>query len=349
MAAPTKPAIKIVGEVTISFGPDGSMVVKTGEGAVTTFGDAALEAAPVAAKPTALKSSSVGKPLAAPAKDAPIATALPSSGVVKTSALALATGGGGGADAAAGGGAGDDAQKVTEETTVETTKEVSVDNAPKEITVTKETTKVTTLDKKKVVADLYAGTGALISGNLGSRRADAIKFISRPDGEIFAQVQKAEDVDIQIAVETHYLLQNQSLFEGDSATAGLAGIWDGLGKLAACGPFAFANDASGQVVGCGPLFTAVLDSDAKIDQFGIGWALGLGKKAGSPDRADFGLGIGVLFDTDSKVVDHRIIDKDSMLVLPQYRDLIKNDTANAISPLVTRASASAFVMVSKTF
>lgn len=353
MAATTKPTVKIVGEVTITFGADGSMSVKTGEGAVTTFGEAA-EATPAAAKPGAVKPTAARKAPAGAAKDAPIATALPSSTILKTSTLALAAGGGGGDQAppaaAVGAGGSDGEAPETEKTTVETKTTTTTDGGAPSTTEVVET-KTTTTDKKSVVADLYAGTGALVSGNLGGRRADAIKFITRQDGEVLAQVQKSEDVDIQIAVETHYLLQHQSLFTGASANkgAGWERLWDGVGKLVACGPFALANDTSGQVVGCGPLFTAVLDSDAKIDQFGVGWALGLGKKAGSPERADFGVGIGVLFDTDSKVVDHRIIDKDSMLVLPEFRDAIKADSASAISPLITRPSASAFIMVSKTF
>lgn len=361
-AAEPRPTVRIVGEVTISFGADGSMVVKAGNGATTTLDYSGAAAAPAVA-PAAMKkappAASASKPVVL--EDTPIATSPIRPASLRLAPTASGSGAGGGQpapDPPAAGQLTPEEEKAAEKTrvvtTTETTETTETDATGKQTKNTKiEDVKTAKVDKDSdVTKDLYAGTGAMIRANLGSRRADAIKFVTRKDGEILAQIQKSENVDVGIGVETHYLLKNMSVFEGNDGKGVGELAFGFLGKILACGPFALSTNVSKEVVGCGPLFTAVLDKDAKIDQFGIGWALGLGKKDGNEKRANFGVGFGLMFDTDAKVVDRRIIDTDTMLVRPNFKDQVTSGAiggAGGISPLVTRPSVSTFLMVSKTF
>ncbi|MBS0332314.1 MAG: hypothetical protein JSS35_06065, partial [Proteobacteria bacterium] len=136
-------------------------------------------------------------------------------------------------------------------------------------------------------SDFYAGAGFAISQNIGSSRASDVKFITRSDGQVLAQVQRSEDQNISAMFETHYLLPGQGIFD-DSPW------YDKIARIAACGPFSLVSNPGANRTGCGPLFTAILDTDGKVSQFGIGWALGLGKQSDTSQRSSFGIGIGLL-------------------------------------------------------
>lgn len=195
-------------------------------------------------------------------------------------------------------------------------------------------------DEKPKPADFYAGVGLALSQNLGSRRADQIKFLTRSDGQVLAQVQTVQDANINILVESHILLKKQGIFNPGSTPI------DAIGKIAACGPFSFVNDDgdNGENRECGPMVVGLIDSSGKATQFGLGWALGLG--AQSNGRYPFGIGIGLMVDTSDQVVDGNVIDKKTMLVKPQYQSLISSSTNFG---LVKRPTTSLFFMLSKTF
>ena len=164
------------------------------------------------------------------------------------------------------------------------------------------------------------------------------------------QIQTKNDRQFLPLVETHFLMKHQGIF--DTSNDASNGAWyrkafDVVGKLAACGPFALTGPDSDYRVGCGPLFVASISTDgAKVDKFGIGWALGLGPRTGSGAKSDFGMGIGLLLDTGNQIIDSNIVDP----VTLQIRDPYKADVlAGKTSVLINRATTSAFIMISKTF
>lgn len=212
-------------------------------------------------------------------------------------------------------------------------------------------------------SDFYVGAGFAVSQTVGSERADDVKFITRSDGRLLAQIQTSQNRSIGAMFETHYLLKNQGIFRsnrwltdenGKQLTDNKGNLIpetkpiDRLASLFACGPFAFIGEDSNRL-GCGPLFTAIMDNDGKISQFGVGWALGLGAqpKNGVPDsRAGFGVGLGLLFDTAAKTLDGNIVDLNTKLVRPEFQTAV---AGGSISALVNRPTTSLFLMVSKTF
>jgi hypothetical protein len=224
--------------------------------------------------------------------------------------------------------------------------------------------------------DFYVGAGFSMAQNIGSKRADDVKFVTRAsDGRLLAQVQTSEDRNISAMFETHYLLHNQGIFNvtksvpdpdhpgqfKPSADLDPDHPWyaniDNLGRVLACGPFAFVSYGDLNRAGCGPLFAAIIDTDGKVSQFGLGWAIGLGKDQDSKEssataasdgsaRSNFGVGIGFLFSPGAKVLDTRIVDPTTLLVRPDFQAGVQ---AGSVSALVSRPTTSAFVMVSKTF
>lgn len=115
-----------------------------------------------------------------------------------------------------------------------------------------------------------------------------------------------------------------------------------VGAVLACGPFAFwpAFDA-----GCGPVAVAAVSTDGKsVTQFGVGWAGGV-STIGGADGTGFNFGIGVLFDPGEQILDSRIVNPNSRVVLPAYDSTV---LANPSSALVKRPTHSIFIMVSKT-
>lgn len=200
--------------------------------------------------------------------------------------------------------------------------------------------------------DFFVGAGLAVSYNIGSRRADSVKFIQRTDGQVFAQVQNSQDENIGLFLEAHYLFKNMFIHDDvykdnkntpcNIGTGCTKGPFDYAADLLACGPWAFFNDDT-NTSGCGLLFLANIASSqaATVNQFGAGWAIGLGP-ANSPK--DIGLGLGVLVDPSDKVVDSNLIDENTLIAKPQYQAGLLNGTIN---PLVSRPTFGVFFMLSK--
>lgn len=196
--------------------------------------------------------------------------------------------------------------------------------------------------KSTGVEDIYIGTGLAVTFNIGSERADDVKFIKTVTNgttSVLAQIQKSQDVNIGLLGEVHYLFKDRFITR---ATAGS----DFLPNLALCGPWAFVKLNSNETTGCGPLAVAAFTSDGSntATQFGLGWALGLG--GSSTSKPGIGLGMGFLVDPSNKVVDHNIIDPATNTVRPPFVDGV---LAGTTSVLVSRPTYSWFFLVSKAF
>jgi hypothetical protein len=90
---------------------------------------------------------------------------------------------------------------------------------------------------------------------------------------------------------------------------------------------------------------AAVSTDGKsVTQFGVGWAGGV-STIGGADGTGFNLGIGMLFDPGEQILDSRIVNPNTRIVLPAYEGTV---LANPNSALVKRPTHSVFIMVSKT-
>lgn len=195
--------------------------------------------------------------------------------------------------------------------------------------------------------DLFVGVGVALTHNLGGPRTEAVTSVELPSGERFVQITESDDTDIRVLFETHYLLENQAVFN-DRGRFKSFGEW--LPAVAACGPFALVRGPDNQRRGCGPFFAVAIEPDAQVAEFGMGWFIGFGRDqdrqiAGERDSG-FGVGFGVVINPDSSTIDGRVVDTETMLVRPEFRASVESGD---ISLTTTESTASLLIMVSKDF
>ena len=190
--------------------------------------------------------------------------------------------------------------------------------------------------------DLFVGVGIGLTHNLSGSRASDFKVAELDSGDSFVQVQQSEDTDIRVLFETHYLLKDQSVFDGDFPNR--------LSSLAACGPFAFVSGGDVNRRGCGPFLVAAIESDAEVSEFGLGWFIGFGKddaaKSSNTRDTGFGLGIGLMIDPDAETIDGRVVDRSNYLIKD---DFVQAYNDGEISLSTKETAVSFLLMVSRDF
>ncbi|MEM9285983.1 MAG: hypothetical protein AAGA39_08870 [Pseudomonadota bacterium] len=199
-----------------------------------------------------------------------------------------------------------------------------------------------------VPRDLFVGVGIGLTYNLGGSRtsnatvADISADVEGDDTVLFVQEKEDDDTDIRILFETHYLLKDQSFFVSNPI--------DGFSSLVACGPFALVTKGDQNRRGCGPFVAAAIDSDGEIQEFGIGWMLGLGRPDPNADRNErhsgFGLGVGVMIDPDSSTIDGRVVDLDTFRVKSDFVSAVQNEMVGVTTE---EATVSALIFVTRDF
>lgn len=194
------------------------------------------------------------------------------------------------------------------------------------------------------VRDLFVGVGLGLTHNLGGERTEEIEAVETTDG-LFVQIAESQNTDIRVLFETHYLMKGQGIWGDD----GVRHIGDVIPALFSCGPFALVRMPEQNRRGCGPFFAVALETDAQVSEFGAGWFIGFG---GDEDRpADernpgFGVGIGLMIDPDSRTIDGRVVDLETMLVRPEFEAAVE---AGDIALTTREATTSVMVMISKDF
>lgn len=185
--------------------------------------------------------------------------------------------------------------------------------------------------------EIFVGAGIGFSHSLSGERATEFSLTELSSGDVYTQVQKSEKSDIRVLFETHYAFQDVS------AVAPNVSAWDRVSALAACGPFALVTTTNSSRSGCGPFAAVALEPDGEVAEFGLGWYVGFENADG---REGFGIGVGILVDPDSNLVDTRVVDPDTYLVRPQFRDSVLQEQ---VTPFTQETSVSVLVMVSRSF
>lgn len=195
--------------------------------------------------------------------------------------------------------------------------------------------------KQLCVRDLFAGVGLAVTHKLGGRRTEAATAIPLGGGGVFVQIAESEDTDIRAMFETHYLMRNQTVFGHDGD------IGEILPALAACGPFALIRLPENFRRGCGPFFAVAVESDVQVSEFGLGWFMGFGEPTENGERNDgFGVGFGLVIDPDSRTIDGRVVDTDTMMVRPAFEAAVQ---AGEVSLTTQESTVGFMLMISKDF
>jgi hypothetical protein len=198
------------------------------------------------------------------------------------------------------------------------------------------------------------GLGLTYAHTFGSERIDSLTPLQRPGGAVYLQAKTIQNDNIAVLVELHHFFKKGSsppdpkgvVTKFDPAfqpIKGSATAGHDLGAAALCGPFIFTTEIFTD--GCGPLAVASVGTDGKsATQFGIGWAAGV-PNVGGADGTGFNIGIGVMFDPSEQVLDGRVVNQNTQVVLPAYQAAVM---ANPNLAIVHRPTHSLFLMISKT-
>lgn len=226
------------------------------------------------------------------------------------------------------------------------------------------------------ILGFQCGVGVSYTHNFGSERVDSVTAIQQAGGsQVYLQAKTSQNDSAAVLGELHHFFLSDRgadavidamnpryvradltnfritpLNKDDSTVYPspkknehpLDLIAHDVGALIACGPFAFAPAFD---AGCGPVAVAAVSADGKgVTEFGLGWAGGI-KSVGGVDGTGFNLGIGMLFDPNEQILDSRIVNPNTRIVLPAYE---VQALANPSIALVHRPTHSLFIMISKT-
>jgi hypothetical protein len=131
------------------------------------------------------------------------------------------------------------------------------------------------------------GLGAAITLNASGKRVEDVSVNKLADDTVEVKFNKEDQDDLRWIGEVHHT----------TATTAIS-----LPKLGMCGPFVLLKQE------CGPFF-ALAGDDKGLQEGGLGWMVKFGK---------LGLGVGMLFDPETKQLDSAIVDPVTRKVRPEY-------------------------------
>lgn len=203
------------------------------------------------------------------------------------------------------------------------------------------------------LSDFDLGAGIALTHNLSGTRISDYNLERLSDGSLFVQISESQEQSIRFVGETHYLFEDISFFDNFSTNAtqgnsnrhngaanrfGLRNFAGAASDFAVCGLFSLKFDEdSSHRRGCGPFIVGFASDNSLIEEFGIGHMVSFGPVTNNSNEDDeeekraFNFGYGVMFDPDSETLDTTLFQPGTMLIRPEYADLVESENLNVVT------------------